>query len=208
MAQNREINTKCPKCGNYFKVEVFDGINVGDTPELKEKVMDGSLFIAECPYCGTRKLLSYSTVYHDPEAKLMIWLNPDGGQVSDNIKTLFLTDENLKHYTARLVSSVGTLIEKVKILNSGLDDLTMEMCKYITRMEMGKPDIDLKFVSVNGADNEITMTYASESQMEMISIGFNVYEDCRGIIMRNPAINEAATGIIELNAQWLANYLA
>ena len=43
----------CPQCGNRNTIKVYRSINVADNPELKEKVKDGSLFLWECPHCGS-----------------------------------------------------------------------------------------------------------------------------------------------------------
>ena len=67
-------------------------------------------------------------------------------------------------------------------------------------------DVDLKFFKFDGADNEITLTYPENGQMQMIQIGFNVYEDCAGIIRRNPALREAASGMVRLDQEWLGRF--
>ena len=41
----------------------------------------------------------------------------------------------------------------------------------------------------------------------MISVGFNVYEDCAGILRRNPSIKEAARGLVKVDPDWLSNYI-
>ena len=81
----------------------------------------------------------------------------------------------------------------------------VEMCKYVTKGELEK-DVDLKFFNFEGADNEITLTYPENGQMQMIRIGFNVYEDCAGIINRNPALREGASGMVRLDQEWLGAY--
>jgi len=108
-------------------------------------------------------------------------------------------------YTGRLVRTVGDLIEKVKIFDCGLDDIIIEMCKFITRQELGK-DVALKFLKSDGADGEMTFTYPENGQMELLAVGFNVYEDCAGILSRNPQIRDAAAGLAEINQAWLSRF--
>ncbi len=84
-------------------------------------------------------------------------------------------------YTMRQVKEIGALMESVKVFDAGLDDEVMDLCKKVTVMEMGR-EVSLRFVKMNGPDNEIIFTFPQNGQMEMIAIGFNVYEDCRTII--------------------------
>ena len=65
--------------------------------------------------------------------------------------------KDLEGYTFRLVREVGDLVEKVNIHACGLDDVLVEMCKYVTRLEMadkqGRPelqDVPLKFFKMDG----------------------------------------------------------
>lgn len=110
-------------------------------------------------------------------------------------------------YVGRVVTSVGDLIEKVKIHAQGLDDVTIELCKYVTRQEILK-DVQLKFVGIQGADSEMTFTYPENGEMQMLAVGFNVYEDCAGILNRNPSIKEAARTLCRVDSDWLSKYFA
>ena len=103
--------------------------------------------------------------------------------------------------------SVGELIEKINIFDSGLDDVVIEMCKYVTRHELGK-DVPLKFFKLNGADSEMTFTYPEDGQMQMVEVGFKVYGDCAGIVNRNPLMKEAAQGLVAVDSGWLSRFLA
>lgn len=217
MSQTREILAICPHCSGTHKLTVYSGINVVDSPELREKVMNGSLFTWDCPHCGSMNLVSEPVLYHDPAKSLMIWLSGTGSLPEEKLKAVFSSDESLKNYTARLVDSIGDLIEKVKIFDSGLEDTVMEMCKYVTRMELAGNCHDamkeeaissapFRFLRMDGADGDITLAYPLDGQMQMVAIGFNVYEDCLGIIRRNPAITESASGLTKVDADWLAGF--
>ena len=108
-------------------------------------------------------------------------------------------------YTGRQVRSVGDLIEKIKIFDAGLDDVIIEMCKYVTYQEL-KKEVPLKFVGTDGADGEMTFTYPEKGQMEMVAVGFNVYEDCAGILRRNPQVREGVSGLATVDQDWLSRY--
>ena len=197
----------CSHCHRSTELSLRQSIHVGHEPELKEKVRDGSLFVWECPYCGTRNLALYQTLYHDPDARLMVWLLPEGNPpraVSEAVK-------DLEGYTLRIVREAGDLVEKVRIHDAGLDDCVVEICKWVTRRELAekKPsalDAKLHFVRMEGADNELLMALSADGQMQVLNIGFNVYEDARGILSRNPSLRPAP-GFVTVDADWLSQFL-
>lgn len=221
---NNVMRFVCGGCGNGHDVETFARINVAERPELKARVKDGSLFVWECPHCGMHNLAKYQVLYHDPEERVMLWLLPEGALpetcISEVENALSLQiqsgDRSLDGYVLRRVKNVGDLIEKVNIFDSGLDDVVMEMCKYVTRMEIaGKEkdssqagavmDAPFRFCGTGGADNEITLSFPLNGGMRGVSIGFNVYEDCRGILQRNPAV-KPAKGFARVDAEWTEKF--
>ena len=197
---------KCPNCGKAFEVEAVAAINTERDPELKERLLSGELFIRECPHCGAHTLAKFPLLYHDPAEKLMIWLS-DGSADTEARMQAAVTGNDFEGYTGRIVDTPGALIEKVKIFDAGLDDISLEMAKFVTRQELGK-DADLLFFGLDGADNEITLTYPEAGQMQMVRIGSNVYEDCAGILLRNPDIKKAATGLSRVGRSFVENFLA
>ena len=196
----------CPRCGAAFEVEAVAAINTERDPELKERLLSGELFIRECPHCGARTLAKFPLLYHDPAEKLMIWLS-DGSADTEARMQAAVAGNDFEGYTGRIVDTPGALIEKVKIFDAGLDDISLEMAKFVTRQELGK-DADLLFFGLDGADNEITLTYPEAGQMQMVRIGFNVYEDCAGILLRNPDIKKAATGLSRVGRSFVEGFLA
>lgn len=190
------ISITCSRCGKASDAEIYTSINVADNPELKARVLDGSLFVHECPFCGTANLVKGDLLYHDPEARLLICLSS---------RTIAAVD-GLEGYICRQVSDVGSLIEKVKIFDAGLDDMVLELCKFVTLQELGKK-VDLKFLKMDGADGELTLAYPENGQMQMIAVGFNVYEDCRGILQRNPVLTRSATGLAQIDQGWVEQFM-
>lgn len=195
MSKTSDIELTCSRCGHSFTASCIDMVNAGDEPELKEKILNGSIFVSECPSCGAKFIVSRPFVYIDPEQKLLVILS------SEDLK-----GQDLQGLTGRRVESVGDLIEKIKIFDAGLDDIVIELCKFITAQDMGK-DLPFKFFRLEGADNEITFAYPENGQMQMAGVGFKVYEDCRGIVNRNPVLREESAKLLKVDADWLAGYL-
>lgn len=212
MALSAEIRAVCSGCGAESLVKVYRSVNADEDPELKEKVKDGSLFIWECPRCGVHNLTGADFLYHDPGKKLMIWLLP-GKADSVSESRLEKIAGNLDNYTLRRVDDAGSLVEKVNIFDSGLDDMVVEICKYVTKMELAEKAGDkaeaimkavFRFYRMQGADNRLVFTFPLDGKMQAVPVGFSIYEDSRGILGRNPAIAESVKGFAKVDSDWTA----
>lgn len=190
-----EYHPRCSRCGAEHALDLPQSVNAAISPELKEKVRSGELFTWTCPHCGTANLLNVPFLYHDPAEHLMLVLS----------ETPLRADGVPEGYTGRQVRSVGDLVEKIKIFDAGLDDLVIEMCKFVTCQEL-KKDVPLRFAGTDGADGEMTFTYPQDGQMELVAVGFNVYEDCAGILRRNPQIRESVQGLAVIDRAWLGRF--
>ena len=210
----------CSKCGQQQTVTVYRSINISENPELKAKVRDGSLFLWECPHCGQVNLARYETLYHDPAARLMVWLIPAGEISETQMQAITMHTKAMGGYTLRRVNDMGSLMEKVLVNDAGLDDVVLEMCKYVTKMEMIQKSVpaeqkeeflaaDFHFYRCEGEDQEriITFMYALDGQMLGVNIGWNVYQDCAGILERNPEVRPEE-GFAKVDAEWLSSKLA
>ena len=215
-----EALAPCSKCGQQHKVTVYRSINIADNPELKDKVKDGSLFLWECPHCKQVNLAKYETLYHDPAAELMVWLIPSGEVSETQMQAITMHTKAMGGYTLRRVNDMGSLMEKVLINDAGLDDVVLEMCKYITKQEMLQKSVgqDKKegflastfhfYKSEGEGDARIlTFMYGMDGQMLGVNIGWNVYQDCAAILERNPQI-KPADGFARIDADWLNSVLA
>jgi hypothetical protein len=210
----------CSKCGQQQTVTVYRSINIADNPELKDKVRDGSLFLWECPHCGQVNLARYETLYHDPAAKLMVWLIPEGEISETQMQAITMHTKAMGGYTLRRVNDMGSLMEKVLVNDAGLDDVVLEMCKYVTKMEMIQKSVPAEqkdeFLAADfhfyrseeeGDARILTFMYALNGQMLGVNIGWNVYQDCAGILERNPQVRPE-DGFAKVDAAWLSSKLA
>ena len=82
----------------------------------------------------------------------------------------------------------------------------MELCSSLKDSAEAVSSAPFKFLGLDGADGEITFAYPLDGQMQMAAVGFNVYEDCRGILKRNPAMAEAAAGFAKVDAAFVGRY--
>ncbi len=196
-----KISRVCKNCGQISdNMASIENINVSHNQELKDMVKNGSAFIWECPNCNSRSLIDETKFYLDADNKLLIWINSKDNLLDEQKRNSI--ESQLSDYNLRIVSSIGELIEKVNIFDAGLDDIAIEVCKYVTKAELSDNIKDenlsisilnskLRFYRLNGADNEIIFAFAdSKGEMKTINIGLNVYEDARQIIKRNPQLSQ------------------
>ena len=220
MSITNQALAPCSKCGQQNTVTIYRSINISENPELKAKVKDGSLFLWECPHCKQVNLAKYETLYHDPAAKLMVWLIPSGEISETQMQAITMHTKAMGGYTLRRVNDMGSLMEKVLIAEAGLDDVVLEMCKYVTKLEMIQKSVGAEqkdefmtstfhFYKSEGEGDEriLTFMYGMDGQMLGVNIGWNVYQDCAAILERNPQI-KPAEGFAKIDADWLGSVLA
>jgi hypothetical protein len=66
----------CPRCQSPMIADVHQVIDVGQQPELKQRLLSGQLNMAICPSCGATGQLSTPVVYHDPQHELFMLYIP------------------------------------------------------------------------------------------------------------------------------------
>ena len=219
MSITKTAAAPCSRCGQQNNITIYRSINISENPELKDKVKDGSLFLWECPHCGQVNLARYETLYHDPSRKLMVWLLPEGELSETQMQAITMHTKAMGGYTLRRVDDMGSLMEKVLINEAGLDDVVIEMCKYVTKLEMVQRSVGedqreefmasaFHFYRAEGDGEErlFTFMYALEGKMQGVNIGWNVYHDCAAILARNPQM-KPAEGFSRIDSGWLSSRL-
>lgn len=81
MSSFRKIKITCPDCNTEGEYTVWDSVNVDLDPELKSKVMDGSLFTWVCPKCKKSFNAPYSFLYHDIGHNFMVYFESEKSHI-------------------------------------------------------------------------------------------------------------------------------
>lgn len=198
----------CSKCGKQHIVQIHKSINVATDPDLKAEVLSGELFLWECPDCGTKNLMSYDLLYHDPEDKYMVWMLPGGDPQGPQLGAIMNQARAMGDYRLRIVANAGDLLEKVMIFDAGLSDRCIELVKFISTEEM--PGVEnLHFYRLQDDVMVFSGVHTEgekAGQMDGFGIGLNVYEDCEGIIARNPSIGRE-NGFEHIDYRWVESIL-
>ena len=63
---------QCPRCQTVFTAEIHQVIDVGQNPQLKYELLNGTLNLFVCPNCGTSGQMATPLLYHDPEHEMFM----------------------------------------------------------------------------------------------------------------------------------------
>jgi predicted RNA-binding Zn-ribbon protein involved in translation (DUF1610 family) len=101
MSKNHQREIQCPKCGRKSSFTIWDSVNVSLNPELKEKIIDQSLFNFHCPSCKKNVLVQYPLIYHDMDRKLWFSKGPiEVKSASENdLANILIESLRRKNYT-------------------------------------------------------------------------------------------------------------
>lgn len=62
----------CPSCQTNYVADVYQIIDAGRNPELKDALISGYLNVAQCPSCGAVTQISGPLLFHDPDHELFM----------------------------------------------------------------------------------------------------------------------------------------
>jgi hypothetical protein len=132
----------CTNCKNTYDINAYTSVNVTLDQELKSKVISGDIFNSECDHCGFTNRTDYDILYHDMKGKFMVWLT-----LPDHENNIFFQKSSLKltknalgtDYTFRISRYPHHLIEKIRVLECGIDDRLIELYKFLFKIESNYP---------------------------------------------------------------------
>lgn len=130
--------TQCPHCKHDNHVETYESINSHDR-QLRERLLSGALWEWQCAKCAKKTVSLYPVLYHDMRSWCMIYYldreMTDDPRVIERMvpaadQLTALRRFNL-NYRFRLCRSLDDFIEKVRIIDAGLDDRAVEYSKAL-----------------------------------------------------------------------------
>ena len=174
MSKLRTIKLTCPNCGEEFKFDLYDSVNVSINPELKDKVIDGSIFASICPKCSHVEALLYPLLYHNMESNYMIQLNSYADLMDYKEE---LTNQNkVKEMFPNLVNdikvigvtSLADMITTITALDNGLDWRVVQLALLFMQYDFIKYCNDNKLESRNINYSGLTGKKDKDGNLELI----------------------------------------
>jgi hypothetical protein len=124
----------CPACGVEQDAELVQSINTQKDPGYKTTLLAGELNVLACA-CGKRTQLAAEVLFHDPIADYFCRVVPGGDDAMAHAAELFRASGAIG--IQRLVPTLNALVEKVKLLDAGLEDWAIEMTKVLLLASLG-----------------------------------------------------------------------
>lgn len=204
----------CPQCGKPFPFIRYDVIDTGKRPDMKEKVRNGDAFYVSCPYCGWHTHFDYSFLYREEGTHTLIYYansrefyeaayyrmtGRNGGRDFESIRT----------WKRRVVTSRNDLLEKLLILDCGLDNRIIEIMKGLAFISLKQkyPAAEVDTVLFDrGGDGSC---YFRFSKNETVKAAYAFEESLYGRIDKvlGPKIRELSQEDVVINSQWAAGIM-
>ena len=182
VAQKEVTTVTCPKCGNHRQAEIYKSVNAEENKDIKEKILDRSAFMFVCDKCGYTASLAYPCLYHDAQKGIFIQLAPDYSSADVEMirQTVGGVDfSDIGDYKMRLVGTVEELIEKIKIFDSGKDDMVIELCKLFISKSVTeqKPDFMISRVYFDSHDQDVFVLFDDKCEKLVIPVNKEFYDE-------------------------------
>lgn len=226
MSQHRHEQLTCPKCGTRGEFVIWDSINADTDPELKEKLLDESLFAWTCPHCGHKAYITYGTLYHDPTAQFMLFFDHKADETDieeDSFPDEPAFEQFNKTYKLRYVHGILPLKEKIFIFEEGLSDIVIELIKYFIRngivgIRSGETPEDSRIIEPNhfigrgiwftdlsedGEQLVFTVTSPKGSVEKRFGISMDIYQQCLQKLVIDKRFKEEKNTIKHVCYDWI-----
>jgi hypothetical protein len=127
MAIKDTVRVRCPQCDKEQDAEIVQSLNARADKAAVERLLQGELNLLTC-VCGKRTPLAANVFFHDPDEDFYCHVCPNAASEA-RARAAFA--EAGASGTQRLVPSMNALVEKVKILEAGLQDWAVEIVKLL-----------------------------------------------------------------------------
>ncbi len=163
MSVTNTYSILCPKCEASLSAELYDSINVGDAPALRDQLMANELNAVTCPHCDFVFRVDKQLLYNDPTRRFMVFWFPGSEAQYQSNKEEFITSMTALNQTLpddfdppgiHLVFSRTELVERIFLLEAGLNERIIEYVKYMMySRNQEKCDPQKKAILFNAEDS-------------------------------------------------------
>ncbi len=156
--KTQEAMLRCPFCNSEQHHNLYPVVDLVEYPSLKLGLLTDSLFSVRCTKCNNQFAVSHEMLVLDKDASFAVLLAPDSTLTEIPEPSI----EVQKLETLRLVNSSDQLKEKLLLLDAGLDDKTIELCKMYLIMKMERPGYTLLYADQQVAQGQLLFTLFNE----------------------------------------------
>lgn len=163
MSERKPYEIKCPKCGEKQQAELYESLNVGKEPELRDLLMANKINEVTCTGCGFSFRVDKPLIYIDQDHELLIFLIPasekqyDTGedQFNEFIRNMLaLLPADFRAPEVQLVFNRTELVERIFLTEAGLNARIVEYIKHKIYAQNGQRiPPDAKAILFNAQDS-------------------------------------------------------
>lgn len=177
----------CPNCKKESAFGAYRFIDAKSDPQMKDMILDDSLFGWKCVHCDYVCRVYYDTVVYNPDHNYMIMLE---SEAESRKLPLEKHHKDLKNRDRlRLVKTGIELKEKIRIFEKGLDDRAMEAYKVFllgnSEVAEGHSAPD-SFIFETIEDDQFQLyAYANGDRLGLFSVPTTVYYSMQADLEKN-----------------------
>ncbi len=169
-------------------------ISPDDDPALRKHAMTGALFQRTCPHCGKHMTIVYNCLYQDRRKKFVVSLCADRKQPA--VAPL------LPGYRMRLECTLPAFLERIRILDAGLNDMAFELYRTVVltqvrRQYPDRPVTSLRFDAVEGDD-----IFLQASRTEQVKLPLSSYQTIAERV-RQSGFRPKVSGYLSIHGKWV-----
>lgn len=208
MAKTFEATLTCNKCGEEFPITVYESINVTMEKDLKEKVINKSIFEFTCPKCGEFHRIIYPFLYVDMEKMYMVYLANQETNLNDlRDQQIIQATDYLHNYECRAVLDMHELSEKILIHELGLNDKVIEVIKLfaVTKSDIDRKELRNTFFA-GLEDNALRVDLVMKNNaVQRVLVPMSGYENCYKL--NKEFFDTKEDEWVQLNVHWALDFL-
>jgi hypothetical protein len=144
-------------------MNIWPTLNISLDPEMKEKLLDQSLFRYTCERCHHVAHVFFRILYHDMDTHTMIWLVEPDAATNEIQQVLTTLPFGVQDYRLRIVRSINELVEMVMLIDAGLCDLAVQIIKFGIMSNEDAPEGPWYFDGLDAAENDEMMMFTSSA---------------------------------------------
>ncbi len=164
-------------CEQEIDLDIPDLLDLDASPDIMKEIVDGSYLTTQCPKCGTKLRPEFSMRVQSAKNKL------DAFVLTELDRLSVYRDKADAPRGCELLLGFAELVERLKIIDAGLDAQAIEVIKYYLqgKAEESEPgaDINVSFNSVKDGKLVFHILGFSTGDAGILAIPRETYESTR-----------------------------
>lgn len=164
--RNILVEITCPKCGYHKHVKSHTLVLPEMEPELRKRILRNTMFSFQCPCCRQEIMYLHNFLYHDKKHQFLIYMGEDGSCLPE-------LREQFPQAILRHVQTPAQLIEKIRILEDGMDDRIIAFLKL--QLKRKYPSAQIQYQDIDICSSSIWFTFKEGENKEAKGIDMDIY---------------------------------